>query len=69
MNWYKGVLPDIWYLAVCFCFAAFKKIDCNSCMDLISERDNVEKIPEIAIFRGFNRGFLLCHNDITTNTV
>ena len=53
------VLPIILYLAG-YCYAVFKKIKCSSCKDLISGRDNVEKIPEMnSYFQEINRGSLL----------
>ena len=42
------VLPVILYLACYCCCVVFKKIKCNSLKNLISGRDNVEEILEIA---------------------
>ena len=37
-----------------------KKMICNSCKNLVSVKDNEDKMPEInSYFQGFNRGSLL----------
>ena len=67
---WREVLPVILYLTGYCCLVVFKKLKCNSCKDLISERDNLEEIPEINIyFRGINRSSLLYPNDTTANFV
>ena len=70
VNKCREVLPVILYQAgYCF-YAVFKKIKCNSCKALISERDNVEEISEInSYFQEINKGSLLYPNDATTNFV
>ena len=51
VNKFREGLPDILYLAGYCCYVVFKKIKCNSCKNLISEKD-MEEILEIVVFRG-----------------
>ena len=67
---HREVLPVILYLAGYCCYVVFEKIKFNSCKDLISERDNMEDIPEInSYFAGINRGSLFYLNDTTSTFI
>lgn len=64
----SDVLPVIVHLSGCCCYAAFKKMKCNFCKDILTFSN--DEIPESHSYtEGISRGSLMHPNIVVTNIV